>query len=395
MRENKLTKTRNILLSALAAVTLAGTSVLPALAEDTTSTTTPTVINTATFSKEYKLSSPTDDTSTDASTIYASPEETFKFSSGNSYAASTTEGKASLAALKGTSWNINTKDVEDISGLDPAVKESTNIPQTIDVDFVKFKAGTATSGGAKADVTIRATGTYTKPGIYYYDFHEVDGATAGVTYSTINYRAAVTVENINGTYGVTAIKLINKTTGNKVDTISNIYGAGKLTFTKKVAGNMGDTKKEFNVTLTLTAPTGTTVRSTINVAGASEITSISPEDWKNGSYSQTFKVKDATTISLTNIPAGVKWLVKEDNYSDAGYSTQYTMPDGSTATNETLKNITNTMNAEQTSTVTITNTRNTTIDTGIFTSNAPYFMILGIAVIGGIVYFAANKKRHA
>lgn len=400
MRKNKLTKTRNILLSALAAVTLAGTSVLPALADDTTSTTTPTVITTATFSKEYKLSSPTDDTSTDTSTIYASPEESFTFSSGNSDAAPTTEGKASLAALKGTSWNINIKNVEDITGLDPAVKKSTNIPQTIDVSSVGFKAGTATSDGAKAGVKITADGTYTKPGIYYYDFHEVDGATAGVTYSTTNYRAAVTVENINGTYGVTAIKLINKTTGNKVDTISNTYGAGKLSFTKKVAGNQGDTTKPFKVTVTLTAPERKTVKSTIGVTGtgttvAGELTSIAPTDWKDGTVIKTFTVQDATTISLTNIPAGVKWLVKEDNYSDAGYSTQYTMPDGSTATNDSLENITNTMNAGQTSAVTITNTRNTTIDTGIFTSNAPYFMILGIAVIGGIVYFAANKKRHA
>lgn len=53
------------------------------------------------------------------------------------------------------------------------------------------------------------------------------------------------------------------------------------------------------------------------------------------------------------------------------------------------------MVAGQDNAVTITNKRDTVIDTGIFTSNAPYFMILGIAVIGGIAYFAANKKRHA
>lgn len=399
MRENKLTKTRNILFSALAAITLAGTSVLPALADDTTSTTTPTVITTATFSKEYKLSSPTDDPSTDTSTIYASPEETFKFSSGNSDAAPTTEGKASLAALKGTSWNINTKDVEDISGLDPAVKKSTNIPQTIDVSSVGFKAGTATSDGAKAGVKITTDGTYTKPGIYYYDFHEVDGATAGVTYSTTNYRAAVTVENINGTYGVTAIKLINKTTGNKVDTISNTYGAGKLTFTKKVAGNMGDTNKQFNVTVTLTAPTGKTVNSTIGVTGTGiivkdELNPITPDDFTkgNGTVTKTFTVQDGTSISLKNIPEGVKWLVKEDKYSD--YQTTYKLNDSaetSTADDSTAQ----TMIGGNNDTVVITNTNDTTIDTGIFTSNAPYFLILGIAVIGGIAYFAANKKRHA
>lgn len=396
MRENKRTKTRNILLSALAAVILAGTSVLPALAADDATTTNTTA---GSFTNTYTLTLPANE---DAAK-YTSPAETFTFSSGNSDAALTTPGKASLAALKGTSWNNpNINDVEDISKLGSDVKDSTKIPQTIDVASVYFKAGAATSDGAKEDVTIKITdnGTYTKPGIYYYDFHEVDGATAGVTYSETNYRAAVTVENINGKNAVTAIKLINKTTGYKVDSISNTYGAGKLSFTKKVDGNLGDTKKQFNVKVTLTAPTDKNVNSTIGVTGTgttveSELSSIAPTDWKDGTVIKTFTVQDGTTISLTNIPAGVTWLVKEDNYSDAGYSTQYTMPDGSTATNDSLKNITNTMNAAQTSAVTITNTKNTTIDTGIFTSNAPYFLILGIAVIGGIAYFAANKKRHA
>lgn len=82
----------------------------------------------------------------------------------------------------------------------------------------------------------------------------------------------------------------------------------------------------------------------------------------------------------------------QDKYSD--YQTTYKLNDNaetSTADDSTAQ----TMIGGNNDTVVITNTNNTTIDTGIFTSNAPYFLILGIAVIGGIAYFAANKKRHA
>ena len=157
--------------------------------------------------------------------------------------------------------------------------------------------------------------------------------------------------------------------------------------------------KQFNVTVTLTAPTGKTVNSTIGVTGTgttveSELTEITPTDFinGNGTVTKTFTVQDGTSISLTNIPEGVKWLVKEDKYSD--YQTTYKLNDNaetSTADDSTAQ----TMIGGNNDTVVITNTNNTTIDTGIFTSNAPYFLILGIAVIGGIAYFAANKKRHA
>ena len=130
----------------------------------------------------------------------------------------------------------------------------------------------------------------------------------------------------------------------------------------------------------------------INAPDASQLTRIDP-DW-TGTKKLTYTVVDGTTITLRNIPAGVSWLVTEADYSKDGYDTTYSLATGGTAsTSDLTKTIP--MVAGQDNAVTITNTRNTTIDTGIFTSNAPYFLILGIAVIGGIAYFAANKKRHA
>jgi len=403
MRENKLTKTRNILLSALAAVTLAGTSVLPALADDTTSTAD-TTSTTASFNKVYTLTMPSGGTATD----YASPAEVFTF-----VAEDGTENAASLVAVQGTSWNTSTalQQLSDDSDLGSTViatiKAAT--PTTITLSSASYDAGdasvaTGTSAGTAKAVSITAATankTYSKPGVYYYAFHENAGSTAGVTYNPDTYYVAVTVTNTAGTNTVSSVKMIKSLDAPnvKVSSIQNTYGAGKLTFTKKVAGNMGDTNKQFNVTVTLTAPTGKTVNSTIGVTGTgttveSELTEITPTDFinGNGTVTKTFTVQDGTSISLTNIPEGVKWLVKEDKYSD--YQTTYKLNDNaetSTADDSTAQ----TMIGGNNDTVVITNTNNTTIDTGIFTSNAPYFLILGIAVIGSIAYFAANKKRHA
>lgn len=242
MRENKLTKTRNILLSALAAVTLAGTSVLPALADDTTSTAD-TTSTTASFNKVYTLTMPSGGTATD----YASPAEVFTF-----VAEDGTENAASLVAVQGTSWNTSTalQQLSDDSDLGSTViatiKAAT--PTTITLSSASYDAGDASvatdiSTGAEKAVSITANETYSKPGVYYYAFREKAGTTAGVTYNPDTYYVAVTVTNTAGTNTVSSVKMIKSLDAPnvKVSSIQNTYGAGKLTFTKKVAGNMGDT----------------------------------------------------------------------------------------------------------------------------------------------------------
>ncbi|MGN0363847.1 MAG: Spy0128 family protein [Bilifractor sp.] len=386
-------RTRNILLSALAAATLLTGSALPAFAADTDTTTTTT--KTVSFNKVYTLTMPTGGIATD----YASPAETFSFTSGKSDATTTTPGEASLAALKGTSWNTNRTDVQDISALDdPAVTEASNIPQKVTVSSAAFTDVAATADGATAAVNVTTTGSYTKPGVYYYDFHEVAGATAGVTYDSTNYRVAVTVENKNGSMVPSTVKLINLTSGDKVEKITNKYEAGKLSFTKKVAGNLGDTSKQFKVTVTLTAPANKIVKSTIGVTGTivtTEPTTIAPADWTtDGTVSKTFTVQDGTTISLTNIPQGVRCLVKEADYSAAGYTTTYTLNNGGTTGTADASTAQN-MVAGGTIGVTITNTNDTTIDTGIFTTNLPYILILAVAIAGAVAFVVVSRKRRA
>ena len=56
-------------------------------------------------------------------------------------------------------------------------------------------------------------------------------------------------------------------------------------------------------------------------------------------------------------------------------------------------NLTQTMNPGESASIVITNHRDQIVDTGVFTSNLPYFIIL-IAAAGGLVIFLASRKHR-
>ena len=107
---------------------------------------------------------------------------------------------------------------------------------------------------------------------------------------------------------------------------------------------------------------------------------------------KTYTVKDGTTITLKNIPAGTECLVEENDYSGDGYETTYKI--GETTYTKVSDNLYQRVNNGSIN-VTITNTKNTITDTGIFTSNLPYILILMAAVAGAVVFAVSRRKRHA
>lgn len=209
-------------------------------------------------------------------------------------------------------------------------------------------------------------------------------------------------ENNASVLKASSIKVINAANSNKDSKVVNAYGAGELTFTKKVDGNLGDTSKKFNVKVMLTAPeaadkTYKTVSSIIGVSAANEpdstqIASISPDDWSDGTVSKDFTVTNGTSISLKNIPAGVSVLVREDDYTSDGYSTKYSI--GTSTSPVADSNLAQSIIGGSDIQLTITNTRSTTIDTGVFTSNAPYILILAAAAAGAVVFLLVKGKRR-
>ena len=72
--------------------------------------------------------------------------------------------------------------------------------------------------------------------------------------------------------------------------------------------------------------------------------------------------------------------MEETSYQDDGYTTAYS------------GNENGTINAV-TDTVTITNTKNSTVDTGIVLDSLPYVLLIAVAVVG-VVIFTARKRSH-
>lgn len=297
----------------------------------------------ATFSLTYKLVN--DGTSNPAETF------TFTFTNGQ-----VTEASAGAAA--------------------PAIPNAT----------VTFDAGTATVAGLKKQVSVALSEVeWPSVGIYTYDVKQVAGSTAGVTYSDVTAKLKVTVawDEASSTYYTAFVTLSladednNGHTDTKTANFENVYSAGSLSVTKNVAGNLGDRSKEFNVRVTFTAPEASVVNSTISYVVDGETETIAPV-WDGNTASVQIALHHEETVTFTNIPYGVTYNVEEDSYKNDGYDTTYS--DNKTGTI-----------GKAADTVTITNTKGTTVDTGVVLDSLPYVLLIAVAVVG-VVAFTAKKR---
>lgn len=307
-----------------------------------------------------------------------SPAETFQFAD------------ATLAFVAGTKYNdANAVDTEK------AVENSMGIPadvRTITITGPSYSEGDTTRDKNITTAVITAA-KYDSVGSYIYTFQETAGNTAGVTYDNNQYKLYVNVVNGDtaGTYKIGGAYVKNPA-GDKVQEIVNTYQSGNLKITKTVTGNMGDKNKVFEVKVTLTVADGKTVNAPVTItttdAALTNPATIAAGEWSGNKAEVTLHVKDGTTVELKNLPVGVSYAVKEEAYSD--YTTSYTQNGngitGAPASTAVRENAIDT--------VTITNHKDTAIDTGVIVSNLPYILILA-AVAGGLVLFAAGKKHRA
>lgn len=219
----------------------------------------------------------------------------------------------------------------------------------------------------------------------------------------------------------------------KVSAIQNKYFAGSLNITKNVEGNAGDKNELFMVTVTFTNTSKANMNSAIKYYDFYDAKgNYTDEEQKellnwtddltntnNNTKEVSFYVKDGTTVHFDNIPYGVKYEVSEKrpdddkythtfSYGDTGDSGKDENPikfngiilDNDTVTPELTTgtaedkwkaaNATGTI-SDDSDTVTITNTKTSAIDVGVFTSNAPYIAMLVVAGMAVVVYL--RKKR--
>ena len=348
------------------------------------------------FNKVYKLAGDCQDGA-------VSPAETFKFEDGTNTDA--VADVAKLYAVSHTKYN-NSNQPDTRTELNDLSTENPNkIPKAVKTiaigtaDYEKGAVTDKTGATRKVTVTVPDATSYDSVGYYYYQFKETTGNTAGVTYDTAVKAFCVAVVN-----GETGLKIdsvrfyVGTDVNTKTDNVTNEYSAGTLAITKKVTGNMGDKTKEFTVNVTFKAPENKEIKAPINIATTGDITTnrnTATIAAGNNTASATITVKDGTTVTFTNIPKGVTYTVVETPAE--GYTASYT----ATANNVTIDTtgltgiITDGTNADSMAqTVTITNNKGITIDTGIFVSNLPYLLALAGIAAAALLFFA-GKKRHS
>lgn len=251
---------------------------------------------------------------------------------------------------------------------------------------VTFDAGTATVAGLEKQVSVALSEVeWPSVGIYTYDVQQVAGSTAGVTYSDVTAKLKVTVarDDATGEYYTAFVTLSladddkDGQTDTKTANFENTYSAGSLSVTKNVAGNLGDRSKEFNVRVTFTAPDASVVNSTISYVVDGETETIAPV-WDGNTASVQIALHHEETVTFTNIPYGVTYTVEEDADSAAGYEVSYT--DNQNGTIDAASD-----------TVIVTNTKGTTVDTGVVLDSLPYVLLIAVALVG-VVAFTAKKR---
>ena len=247
------------------------------------------------------------------------------------------------------------------------------VPAVRNVEFAEGDAGNA--GSMTKNVTITLP-EYTSVGVYTYTITPTPRTTGGVTYWGRPIKLVVTVIEQNGKIRVAAVHTEGEGE-EKTDDITYTYSAGSLSVTKSVTGNLGDRAKEFNVWVTFTAPEAGVVNSTISYIVDGETKTIAPAEWEENTASVQIALHHEETVTFTNIPYGVTYHVAEDSYEAEDYKTSYNKQDG-------------TIGAASDA-VTITNTKGTTVDTGIALDSLPYVLLIAVAVVG-VVAFTAKKR---
>lgn len=316
----------------------------------------------------------------------------------------------SFAAAAFATDNVTASEVRTFEFTKTYVTSSGTTPATYPAETLQFNVTADeinpddtmvtiadTTVDANPDNIVLTVPSYSKVGKYNYTISEVAGNTAGVTYATNTFNVQVFASyNTDHTAIVTEVAITTKDGEDvKVTGLTNTYDLGALDITKTVTGNMGSQDKEFNVDVTFTSTED--VKSDITYVDNGETKTIPASAMADGSETVVITVKHGETVSFTNIPYGVSYTVKEQDYtsggvnSDNGYDAAlYAVNDGTSAASD--NGVTETADSAK-DTVSITNNKGTAVDTGISLDNLPYILLLVVVIAAAVVLF--SKKRLA
>lgn len=254
------------------------------------------------------------------------------------------------------------------------------------IEDVSYADGEAGSANSVKPLVVKADRAFPNVGIYTYTVTEEAGDTAGVTYNGKTMTLMATVHYDKNNEMVTSYAFKDKET--KISNIVNTYSAGTLNVGKRVVGNLGDRTKKFDIKVTFTAPENQTVRSTITYGDEKNPKTITPEDFaKNPDHAVTVTISLASDQSMQfkNVPYGVKYTVKENEYK--GYTPVYSYAgegaDHYEGTIDTALMIAH-----------IDNEKEGEVDTGVILHSAPYILLLAGVGAAAVAFLILKKHRE-
>lgn len=158
---------------------------------------------------------------------------------------------------------------------------------------------------------------------------------------------------------------------------------GSLVVTKQLAGNYADRNKKFKINVTLSLPKrsdGKYLKWDGNITYGQNLTiNYASFNAVTGIVTLEIELGDEESITFANIPYGVTYKVKEQDYSIDKYIVSYSKSEGPIAV---LKE-----------TIVITNRRDAIIDTGVTLDSIPYILLIAIIAIGAMGGLIRKRKR--
>jgi len=228
--------------------------------------------------------------------------------------------------------------------------------------------------------------SYDKVGIYVYPVSENATNVAGIVEETQDMELKVTIIQKDDTLVIGGVAFRQE--GTKTDEIDNLYRAGSLKVTKTVDGNLGDRTKAFPITITLTAPDGKTIESTIT---ADKGTVTKAADKKK--VTVTVSLAHNESIQIDNIPYDVKYTVAEDDAINhvATPRTEQENKDAYFVEGEVSDQ---TITAADIKNETIKNTKEIDIDTGVTLETTAYMLIMALTMAGFAMMMIRRRKEY-
>lgn len=219
--------------------------------------------------------------------------------------------------------------------------------------------------------------TYTTPGVYKYSITQTAGNSQGATYDDrpIGFEVLVSYNNSGGVYvEKTGLSLVD---GAKKDSFNNVFAFGDLIITNTVTGNLADVNGTFPITVTLHADKNVTTQINYTVNDGSTI-SVNGNGWTDKEI-QITGVRNNGTVHFYDLPAGITYSISETGA--AGYTVSASPASGTIA-------------AEQDSAVSVTQTKEADINTGINLDSIPFLVLLAVVILGAALLFLRRHRRE-